>query len=201
MLNDRLDWNGTLCPFRGTAELYGDKIEESTSDFDDNEWLDEPVEKTTETLKLNNNNALSDLISAYNSDDDDIVETVLLESTQNENKNVLNKDDEEAPLELKISRESVQYATAQGSVLDHQQQNVNGKRKRKKGKHSNKTDVQSKQSKMEIAKKTCFVEQPFKKRRVTLLERLLDSEIKHERNVLLQCVRFVVEHSYFKECV
>lgn len=37
----------------------------------------------------------------------------------------------------------------------------------------------------------------FKKRKVTLLEKLLENEIRHERNVLLQCVRYVVSNNFF----
>ncbi|KAL1397336.1 hypothetical protein pipiens_020149, partial [Culex pipiens pipiens] len=30
-----------------------------------------------------------------------------------------------------------------------------------------------------------------------MLEKLLDKDIRHERNVLLQCVRFVVDNKFF----
>ncbi|XP_071522738.1 uncharacterized protein Nufip [Panulirus ornatus] len=47
---------------------------------------------------------------------------------------------------------------------------------------------------------------PFPKRRKTLLEKLLQPYIVHERNVILQCVRFIVENDFFdviddSECV
>lgn len=36
-------------------------------------------------------------------------------------------------------------------------------------------------------------------RQNTMLEKLLDADIRHERNVLLQCVRFVVENNFFEK--
>lgn len=36
-------------------------------------------------------------------------------------------------------------------------------------------------------------------RRLTLLQKLLASQVRHERNVILQCVHFVVENDFFGE--
>lgn len=37
-----------------------------------------------------------------------------------------------------------------------------------------------------------------KKKRATLLEKLLANEIRHERNVLLQCIQYVVENKFLQ---
>lgn len=186
LIDDKLEWNGTLFPFRGTLELYGERIQETNSDFDDSEWLDTQREKPAEIVQFKN--ALGALMSAYDSDNDVIEEIPTKENNKNE------ADNDEAPLEVKINREPDQCTVAQ------QQHNVVvNKRKRKKLKPAK----LNKKSRFEMPQaenvKTSFIDTPFKKRRVTLLERLLDSEIRHERNVLLQCVRFVVENNYFKK--
>jgi hypothetical protein len=33
----------------------------------------------------------------------------------------------------------------------------------------------------------------------TLLQKLLESEIRHERNIILQCVRYIVQNNFFKK--
>lgn len=43
----------------------------------------------------------------------------------------------------------------------------------------------------------CKVVCAEKKRELTLLEKLLHKEIRHERNVILQCVRYVVQNNFF----
>lgn len=192
LIDEKADWNGTLFPFRGTAELYGGKAEESDGDFDDGEWLDETSEKErAESPKVNN--SLGALMSAYNSSDEsgDEVPKIKFQDVLNET-NVAGGDDD-VPVEVKIAREPIQSAETSDQKVDVPK----NRRKRKRGKQ-NKVDGQNKH-KINRETKTSFIDQPFKRRRITLLERLLDSEIRHERNVLLQCVRFVVENDYFKK--
>lgn len=189
LIDDKADWNGTLFPFKGTLELYGEKVEKSDSDFDDSEWLEEPNKKPGENLKFSN--ALGDLMSAYNSDDD----------LKDEVPSKQQEKDDDAPLEVKINREPDNVMVQSNHPVDQQQRIPSkNKRKRKKMKTDCQSDAQDEKTKTEVPlvnNKKSFIDQPFKKRRVTLLERLLDSEIRHERNVLLQCVRFVVENDYF----
>lgn len=64
-----------------------------------------------------------------------------------------------------------------------------------KAKNENKNE---KNSKKRTAKETKIVTKSyFKKRRLALLEKMLESEIRHERNILLQCVRYVVKKDFF----
>lgn len=202
LIDDKLDWNGTLFPFRGTSELYGETTEENVSDFDDSEWLEESVKPPVKRLEIKN--ALSTLMSAYNSDDGSESEVAPEEKiVEHEEQPSADGADDDAPIEVKIIREPEQCASEIGNLQVTQQQESNNKnkKKRRRSKHA-KTDVPNKKSKMDTtslnAKERNFMDQPFRKRKVTLLERLLDNEIRHERNVVLQCVRFVVANNYFK---
>ncbi|XP_076350657.1 nuclear FMR1 interacting protein 1 isoform X2 [Tachypleus tridentatus] len=40
---------------------------------------------------------------------------------------------------------------------------------------------------------------PISHRRLTLLEKLLAKEIRHERNIIFQCVRYIVQNNFFEE--
>lgn len=201
LIDDKVDWNGTLFPFRGTSELYGENTEETVSDFDDSEWLEESVKQSVKPLEIKN--SLSSLMSAYNSDDESesevtpeekIVERVGQPSTDGA--------DDDAPIEVKIIREPEQCASESGNSQATQQQESNNKNKKKRRSKHPKSDVPNKKSKVDTpslnAKERNFMDQAFRKRKVTLLERLLDNEIRHERNMLLQCVRFVVANNYFR---
>lgn len=198
MIDEKLDWNGTLFPFKGTSEIYAERVEETHSDFDDSEWLEESHTEPAEDLKLNN--SLGVLMSVYNSDDDcedDVLPTqIIQENSSNFIKDTAgNGNDDDAPLEVKIEREPEQSVAISNNLNpSHQQQNCKKKRKKLK------SDVPNKKLKPEEAvKEVSFINQPFRKRKITLLERLLDSEIRHERNVLLQCVRFVMANKCFRK--
>lgn len=41
----------------------------------------------------------------------------------------------------------------------------------------------------------------FKRERPTLLEKLLAKEIRHERNVILQCIRYIVKNNFFEKSI
>ncbi|XP_067007836.2 FMR1-interacting protein NUFIP1 isoform X2 [Anabrus simplex] len=76
----------------------------------------------------------------------------------------------------------------------------NGSRKRKRH-HRNKLSAQPENNAISktknVAMKKPTVQYPLRKRKRTLLEKLLNKEIQHERNVILQCVRFVVQKNFF----
>lgn len=205
LIDDKADWNGELCPFRGTSELYGENTEETASDFDDSEWLDESINQSVENPKINN--ALGDLMSAYNSDEEFEDEVTSEQKIVESNKEEASKDadNDDAPIEIKIKRELDEQCSStisKSPECEQKEASNKNKKKRKKCKHP-KNDVSSKRIKLEESprnvKEKNYLNQSFRKRKVTLLERLLDSEIRHERNVLLQCVRYVVENDYFKQ--
>ncbi|KAB0798268.1 hypothetical protein PPYR_09261 [Photinus pyralis] len=154
LIQDKSGWNGNLCPFPGTRSLYQEASEEEGEEFDDAEWGEEAPSENVIPL----NNALGNLITAYNSESDD-----------------------EAPLEQTIERTCVESVCFSESKIV-----VRNERKRKR------------HPKRKVTKSKSQSERPvYKKRRVTLLERLLANEIIHERNVLLQCVRYIVTNNFF----
>ncbi|KAF5303011.1 hypothetical protein FQR65_LT08340 [Abscondita terminalis] len=170
LIQEQSDWNGTLCPFRGTGQLYDEDVVEKTEEFDDAEW-DQNV-KPVENVPTCLNNALGSLMSAYNSE----------------------SDEDEGPTEEKISR------TCEVAVGDEPRPecvtrgDLKTKRKRKR--------VCRKKTSNAKTENEAAYNAPipiYRKRKVTLLERLLANEIVHERNLLLQCVRYVVSNNFFEK--
>ncbi|KAK4879039.1 hypothetical protein RN001_007185 [Aquatica leii] len=174
LIQDKSDWNGNLCPFGGTSQLYQQDVVQEVEDFDDSEWV-----QNASVPETSLNNALGSLMSAYNSETDD-----------------------EAPIEQKISKTS-EFPTPAVSQLDNK---TTPKRKRKRVTRKKKPN--SKKAKVSGTNQEDLSHVPdrpipvYRKRRVTLLERLLANEIVNERNVLLQCVRYVVANNFFvkKNC-
>lgn len=198
LIDEKSDWNGTMFPFRGTAALYEEEHSDSNNSYDDDEWESSPRSVNDNNIKLNN--ALGALMSAYNSSDDSEVEALVPE----------NDSDDEPPVEEKIVKEaSVEEGTTENTSRLDENVIVNGckpapvksttrKRKRKhlstkrkKMKKRNVVNVKPNENKDNVHRPT------YRKRSVTLLEKLLESEIRHERNVLLQCVRYVVRNNFF----
>lgn len=140
-------------------------------------------------------------MSAYMSGDDSEDET-----TTNENKKAdITKtiesschisDDDTPPVEVKNIRfkegtcKQNQVCNVAENKLIGENNQIYKKKKRRRERQISKKDNSGRD----------FVYE-FKKRRVTLLEKLLDREIRHERNVLLQCVRFVVINNFFDKVV
>lgn len=207
LINDKSDWNGTMFPFRGTKELYEEvSTPNDNCDFEDDEW-EETNAKTDNKIKLSN--ALGSLMCAYNSSDDSEIEGVVPEVKTKTNVDAMpkveatNESDNEAPLEEKIVKntdDSLQQSLAENSSTNTKEEQVSSSRKRKRVKHRKQTS----RKRTNIRKKDTGQNkdglgvQRFRKRKATLLEKLLDSEIRHERNVLLQCVRFVVQNNFFR---
>lgn len=181
----------------------------------------ELVQKETVSIS---NNALGALMNAYNSSDDSENEEINTNITSTSKQvtekcevSIENDSDDEAPTEEKINRFEVPFLREEERKLENKTESENKsksndstgaevkyghKRKRinrrrapgsyrgtKKG-NNNKdlNDTQNTGSSGSII---------FKKRRVTLLERLLANEIIHEHNVLLQCVRYITENEFF----
>lgn len=185
LIDEKLDWNGNLPPFRGTSELYQEVPEIINDDFDDSEWLEDPSIKSKDEPKITLNNALGSLMSAYNSSDDSDVETTKKSA------------DDEPPIEVKIEKSMVAaFPSSLPSVEEKPVQDTQRKRKRKR--ISRKTERPKRERKGKKGDDNVLPEAMFKKRRTTLLERLLADEILHERNVLLQCIRYVVSNDFFE---
>lgn len=125
---------------------------------------------TSKTVTVDINNALGTLMGAYMSDDD---------------------NDDEAPVEEKIQRQQVEYPSEEVKETKVK----TNKRKLRSDKKQNKIPKLDDNKTVQSA----FNRMKFFKRRVSLLEKLLDSEIRHERNVLLQCVQYVVSNNFFRK--
>lgn len=166
LINERIDWNDSLPPFKGTGELYKKENQiELGVEYDDEEWTNDS-NKGKVPVKFKN--SLGALMSAYMSDD----------------------DEDDGPLEEKI-----QKAVLLEESIDEEKEKPEIKSKRKRNQRRGKKKI----GKIEEKNITEKVLTPrFKKRPVTLLEKLLDSEIRHERNILLQCVKHVVNNDFFK---
>lgn len=194
LINDKSDWNGTMFPFRGTNQLYQTEPEEKHNEIDDSEWICD--NKTTEKVKVNN--SLRSLMCAYDSSEGSDVEPSVPDVK-------CKGSDNEAPLEEKIVK-AVEVLPATTDAPNNESSAPVGlksrKRKRMKGNKQNQRPKVVKNDRKVVGRVgSSFERQVFKKRRLTLLERLLDHEIRHERNVLLQCVRYVVTNNYFLRTV
>lgn len=167
------------------------------SDNSDNDDDNVPVsiEKKNDKVVTSNLPQNNDKIALSN---DNKVE--LSNLMQNNDKLALsneNIDDEDSspPLEMKISRNN----DSTPMEIEQIKNNVNKTEKREKRKRGEKCN-----NKRNNRKKGPNGNQPPKKeqckrnRRPTLLEKLLVNEIRHERNVILQCIRYIIENKYFE---
>lgn len=135
------------------------------------------------------NSSLSNILCAYGSSSDEdepkdtkqkIVSAKLIKETPN-------VDIDEAPEESKIERVDpiVGVETIQPTVVENVE--------------SVKMVDKVKVDKGETSKSGIHQRKYFrKKKRATLLEKLLANEIRHERNVLLQCIQYVVENKFLQ---
>lgn len=208
LIDERADWNGNMFPFRGTAELFKDCLEEEKDVISDDgeEWDNIP-----NVVAPKVNNSLGCLMAAYDSDndDEDLEETNQLPNTgvkaQVES---AHDSDNEPPDEVKIVKKEEEK-----TCLDPvnpvppskpQTEIKSGKYKKrkkllpKKGVMNRRKVQTNHQTTRKRSHTDNFPHSRFKRRKVTLLEKLLENEIRHERNMLLQCVRYVVQNNFFK---
>ena len=111
---------------------------------------------------------------------------------------MINKDLDDGPAELP-GTESLETQNnspnkpnneeiSQSDVVNNITENDSTKRKRKINKELSPNDSKEKRRKMPVY-------QP--KRKPTLLQKLLDNEIRHERNTILQCIRHIVKKNFY----
>ncbi|XP_060518966.1 FMR1-interacting protein NUFIP1-like [Cylas formicarius] len=211
LIDEKADWNGSMYPFTGTSELYKEYLEVEKSDYEDDEWENTNKMNVTPVPKLNS--ALSTLMGAYASDDEYNEppqyngaakgnHSASLNKNILENSKDLQKEKElsdcEAPDEIAIVKnisppdiesEPPSKPTTASKVSLSRRKNANVKRLER---NDNRLKVRGR----EVTDN--FPYSRFRKRKVTLLERLLENEIRQERNVLLQCVRYIVQNSFLK---
>nr|CAH7744488.1 unnamed protein product [Callosobruchus chinensis] len=210
LFNEKHDWNGTMFPFRGTASLEA-VVERDSSEYEDDEW--EPRRPGHAVVKLNN--ALSGLMGAYASDSASDNEECKMGIVNNQVVRMAevkpkipqatttyqgNQSDGEPPDEIKTEKIVVDSTISKESTPGKQKVALKGNvRKRKRGPGTQRNPKKMNRSSV-VAGTSKQHEFPygFKKRKVTLLEKLLQSEVRHERNVILQCVRYIVNNNFFK---
>lgn len=195
MITDSNEWN-KMFPFKGTTNLYGQEIKIEEEQYEDDEW-NAPVSNNVIVL----NNSLGALMGAYISGDesDEIMSAVknishvISHEFVKENQNSNTKGDcvliktnncDVAPNEIKLEKMQEEYE------FEHLNNKNENKEIIRRG------NVQIKEYKVNTLRKSS--EFSFKRRKVTLLEKLLQSEIRQERNVLLQCIRYVINKKFLK---
>jgi len=114
-------------------------------------------------------NALSSFMASYNSDSEDEVE--------------------EAPALKKIKVDPVVEENPEGK--DKRTINQKNRRKKKTNNPENSAEKDHGSKKSEVPAL------PIHRKRLTLLQKLLEKEIIHERNVVLQCVHYIVQQNFF----
>ncbi|KRT78783.1 hypothetical protein AMK59_7960, partial [Oryctes borbonicus] len=186
LINEQGDWNGTMFPFKGTDDVYKTSKMPDNVTFEDSEWEQEGSTKP----KININNALGALISAYSlhSDDSDCEKSVLMESKlETKQKQICDKlnSDDESPSQQPISRTpifNVQECKNRSSLKEtpalEEKSLEGGKKQKRKRVHTNK--IKRIKAEQEVIHKTKIPTNIYVKRRVTLLENLLQNEIRHE---------------------
>lgn len=130
------------------------------------------------------------------------------DTTQTETCVVCNISDEDSPpTEVKILKEQrpIGFENISRDIVEnkcHIESSSKTKKRKRTRFRPNKKHWISSRSKKNFKKKTEESNKfnfpyKFKRRKITLLEKLLKNEIAHERNVLLQCVRYVVSNNFF----
>lgn len=195
-----------LQPFTGIQQLINNDFEsdnenakESCPIDDDDDWL-EVKEDTKEESKVCG--ALSSLICDYESSEEDNIINNNDNQKKTEDTNIRNE-------ETNIS-DNVTYNmnVKEGSKNIEALSDDSGPEEEKIIKESNSNnifkEVIEKSSKPNTFKKPiikCKQKINFNKKKLpsTLLEKLLFKEIKHERNIILQCIRHITKSNYFED--
>lgn len=197
LIDTKVNWNGSMFPFRGTAELYEEDDNISNNCMyeidDDDEWMANSSGTVSHAVKLNN--SLGSLISAYNSSDDSDNEAIVDVKKSKDNVQSVLSDDE-PPVEVKIIKQPTTAQDSNENLSKTDATSFKSKRKRSKRQHTSSKKLKTRKVNHQNKR---FLTTRLKKRNVTLLEKLLNNEIQHERNVLLQCVKYVVQNNFFLE--
>lgn len=198
LIDDKWDWNGSMFPFRGLNH----KVEEQQqSQFDDSEWATEDdcwddKEKSLESAEPKQISGLSLLMGAYEDDSDNDDE----DKSHVDNMDVTMNDgsDGESPTEIKIDRQDNAQCAETVEVEERLQMQSRNSNNGEQEIVAARKDVQKESRRRCKTKQKPKQSAVYRKmRNPTLLEQLLKDEIRHERNVLLQCVRYVVNSNFF----
>ncbi|CAH1396941.1 unnamed protein product [Nezara viridula] len=177
--------------FLSTAFLPDD-IEDAKNDEDcnisDEEWISDN-KGIVESAPISN--ILMNLSSTYASDDEIDSQQIVSDKKGSDQVNTLEgrigESDDEPPEEEKIIRQSDMDSNNETNLEDKKFTERFSKRKKVYPKHQ-----------LKPKPKVMEWQPSLRKRPLTLLEKLLNKEIKQERNFILQCVRFIINENYFE---
>ena len=177
---------GEISYFSNKNEVSCDQNDDFVISDDDDEWEPSTETKSSEQTIQPLNNALGSLMGAYSDSDDSgpEVQSLSLNSKKHSVSNVTNDS-------ANTSNNNNEVNSNETSGVDENK--GTGKRKRR-ARHRNNNTSTNEGNKV----KKVVPPRPIKRRkRVTLLERLLEPDIRHERNVLLQCIRYITKNNFF----
>lgn len=175
-----------LPPFLGTASLNEAEVcEKNCSDADDKEQFSDSEWECSVNTSVQDVpsipvmcKSLSSLMGLYAS------ESEAEEKTQTTSS--LCQGSDSGPEEAPILRKSMDVGPVSASAPVSTTNNAENPRKRR-GHHRSKVKPTVE------TKRTPYIP----RRKLTLLQKLLSCEIRHERNVILQCIRHVVQNNFF----
>ncbi|XP_044727535.1 uncharacterized protein DDB_G0283697-like isoform X2 [Chrysoperla carnea] len=173
---------------------------DSANSDDDDDNIPLSIEKKNDQVATSNLSQNNDKVALSN---DNKVESSNL--SQNNDKlalsndnNIENVEDEDSspPIEMKISRNNDRTPIEIEQIKNNENKTEKRERRKRGEKCNNKRNNNRKKGPggNQPPKK----EQFKRNRRPTLLEKLLVNEIRHERNVILQCIRYIIQNNYFE---
>ncbi|XP_045470591.1 nuclear fragile X mental retardation-interacting protein 1-like [Harmonia axyridis] len=198
VIDEKSDWNNGLRPFKGIKNIEVEQ-EETFNISDDEEDFNKKSTKIEDLVNINSSlGALMAYGSDFSEEDEEMPKNKVTEnkdvekemcimkpvediSQMKENSNEIYSE-EEGPMEVKIERTGIVYEN------DEEKLSVNLNRRRSNVKNKNKMVERNETHKFPYE---------LKPRRISLLEKLLDRDIRRERNMVLQFVRYTVKNNFF----
>lgn len=199
-----------LKPFKGIQDLINeDKIEEDDQDIQSNDKIEDEdynlnnIDQTDDNSKPNLCGALTSLICNYGSSDD---EENIEDSTNTHSENKTIENSTAASASFKISVKPIEklididkLSSTQCHVKSDDDSGPEELQIVKENLGPD-TNIPLNKNKRKISHKKQIVRKVTRLRKKlpsTLLEKLLQNEIQHERNIILQCVRYIVDNKFF----
>lgn len=166
---------------------------------------------TNGSSKLVLGNALGSLIGAYDSDSEENEENKNdLPQSETKTKEISSTKEVDENIVDGVNEERENNSDPKNH-LEPETENSEGngtkrRRNRKHRRHRNKGEEISTKDVSEsgkVSQKHVKPKRPppVKRRRPTLLMRLLEADIRHERNIILQCIRHIVVNNFFEEVI
>lgn len=208
--DENADWRGSIPPFAGIGkpskpEAKPESEPEDAQNFTDDEWEETKTTKEQSTPVLSSS---LNLLACYSSDEElsdnnnDSAPEEVKTITNKNDETVTNKPNETAPKENSSTAPKENSETTPDDDLEvSHERKIPGRRKRRHNRNNkNQFDKKTnfKKPRNERYKSDNQCDNNTRHRSLTLLEKLLSNEIRHERNVILQCVRYIVQNNFFK---